>query len=363
MGELAAWLTSWILILEFSGGPMTVAAGWSGYIVEIFRQGGIHIPEYLTTVPSHGGLVNLPAILISLFVTFLLVRGTQTGALVNNILVVVKLGAIFLFLMVAAPHFKLSNWENFTPFGMSGVFKASALMILAYTGFDSVATAVEECKNPKRDVVIGLIGSLLLSTVLYMAVSGMLTGIVPFTELNNAKPLAHALTINGSHIGSALVAVGGVAGMTTVILVQIYAQSRVLYVMARDGLLPKAFCKLHPKYHTPYISTFIVGITVALVSGFVPISILGNLASMATLAVFIIASFAVLVLRKKFPDIERPFKCPAVYAIATVATVCCAYLFIQLIPVVGKHFLLWVAIGLAVYLLYSYKRSNLNGAA
>ncbi|AIL65176.1 amino acid permease [Rickettsiales bacterium Ac37b] len=360
LGEIFAWISACLLILEFSVGAMTVAVGWSSYMVEILRQGGIELPVMFTTPYFGGGMINLPAVIISLFLTFILVRGTQTGALINNTLVAVKLLAIFIFLIIAAPHFSLNNWDDFTPFGVNGVIKAAAVVLLAYTGFDSLATTVEECKNPKRDITIGLIGSLVVCAILYMAVAAMLTGIVPYSELNNAKPLAYALKRNGSNIGSALVAVGGMAGMTTVILVNIYAQSRVLFVMSRDGLLPGVFSKLHTKYHTPYLSVIVVGIVVSIIAGLVPINVLSSLASMGTLSIFIIASIVVVVLRKQYPDIERPFKCPVVYLISILSIVCCGYLFLQLIPEAGIYYIIWLFIGLILYFICKLKCSRVD---
>ncbi|MFV9875215.1 MAG: amino acid permease [Rickettsiales endosymbiont of Dermacentor nuttalli] len=360
LGEVFAWISACLLILEFSVGAMTVAVGWSSYMVEILRQGGIELPITLTTPYFDGGVINLPAVIISLFLTFILVRGTKTGALINNTLVVVKLLAIFIFVVIAAPHFSLDHWKDFSPFGVNGIVKAAAVVLLAYTGFDSIATTVEECKNPKRDITIGLIGSLVICAVLYMAVAAMLTGIVPYTELNNAKPLAYALKRNGSNIGSALVAVGGIAGMTTVILVNLYAQSRVLFVMSRDGLLPKVFSNLHAKYHTPYISVIIIGLVISIIAGLVPINILSGLASMGTLSIFIIASVVVVVLRKQYPDVERPFKCPLVYLISVCSILCCSYLLIQLIPVVGKYYAMWLVIGIVLYFVYKLKHNTLN---
>lgn len=361
LGEIVAWLTGWLIILEFGVGATTVAAGWSAYVVDILKQANIIIPPSLATVPSKGGIINLPAIIISLLITALLVKGTKESALLNNILVVVKLAAITIFVIVAIPNFKLSNWDNFAPFGFSGIATGAAVVFLAFTGFDSLAAAAEECKNPKRDMTIGLIGSLIVCMILYMIVAAMLTGIVPFTELiGNEKPLAHALRLNGSQIGSALVAAGGIAGMSTVIIVNIFALSRVFLVMSRDGLLPSFFGNLHHKYNTPYISTIIIGLGVALVAGLVPIDIISNLASMGTLTVFILASLIVMILRYNQPELERPFKCPAVYLVGTLAILMCGFLFFKLMSVVGQYFLLWLIIGLVIYFTYSFKNSKLT---
>ncbi|MFN7039311.1 MAG: amino acid permease [Alphaproteobacteria bacterium] len=362
LGEFAAWMTSWFIILEFAVGSTTVAAGWSGYFVDILKQTGIMLPHSLTSTPSEGGIINLPAVFIALFVTSILVRGTKESAMLNNILVAVKIGAIFLFLAVAAPNFELRHWENFAPNGFAGISTGAAVVFLAFIGFDSLATAAEECKNPKRDITIGIIASLVICTILYALIAAGLTGIVDYKELNNAKPLAYALGAIGKGKIAAIVAASAVAGMTTVILVQIYAQSRIFLAMARDGLLPKAFGKLHPKFGTPYISTIVIGSLVAIVSGLVPISILGNMANMGTLSVFIIASIVVMVLRKTAPDMERPFKCPLIHLVGAIAIISCGYLFLQLMPLVGKYYLIWSCLGVVIYFIYGYRASNMNKA-
>jgi APA family basic amino acid/polyamine antiporter len=360
LGEYIAWITGALLVLEFGVGPTVVAAGWSAYVTDILKHLDIIIPFEYTTVPSNGGIVNLPAMIITFLITCLLIKGTKESALLNNILVVVKLAAILLFVFIAVPHFDLKNWEPFAPFGFNGIAQGGAMVFIAFAGFDSLAAAADECKNPKRDITIGLIGSLIICTILYVIVAAVLTGIVPYTELNNEKPLAHALRLNGSSIGSALVAAGGIAGMTTVLIVQIYAQSRVFYAMARDGLLPKSFTKLHPRFNTPYVSTIVTGLAVSLCAGFFPINTLNSLTNMGTLSVFIIASIVVVVLRHKNPELERPFKCPAIYLISSIAILLCGYLLYQLIPVAGVYYVGWLLFCTAIYFLYSYKSSNLN---
>ena len=360
LGEMVAWIVGWGLILEYAVGASTVAAGWSGYMVGILNSAGIHLPDVITKVPSQGGIVNLPAVLIALFVGLLLIRGTKESAQLNRILVSVKLGAIFLFLTIAVPHIRVSNWADFNPFGFNGIATGAAFIFFAYVGFDAVACAAEECHNPNRDLPIGIIGSLLVCTILYIAVAGTLTGIVPYATLNNAEPLASALRANGSNIGSALVATGAIAGMTTVLLVLMYGQSRIFFVMSRDGLLPPIFCKLHSRFHTPYISSIMIALGVALVSGFTPIATMGNLTSMGTLLAFIVVAFGVMIMRTTKPDAPRPFKCPAVYVIAPIAILSCGYLMYQLILTTGKPFLIWSAIGIVVYFSYGCCRKKCN---
>jgi len=352
MGEIVAWAVGWGLMLEYAVGASTVAAGWSGYMVGILRVVGIHLPAVLTKVPSDGGIINLPAVLIALFVGLLLVRGTKEGAVVNRFLVSIKLGAIFIFIAVASPHIKAVNWENFMPFGWNGVATGAGAIFFAYVGFDAVACAAEECKNPNRDLPIGIIGSLLVCTLLYITVAGVLTGIVPFSTLNNPEPLASALRANGSNIGSALVATGAIAGMTSVLLVLMYGQSRIFFVMSRDGLLPQFFSILHKRFQTPYISSIIIAVAVALISGLTPIRTMGDLTSMGTLFAFIIVAIGVLVMRSTRPDIKRPFRCPAVYIVAPIAILSCGFLIFELLQTTGKPFAIWGAFGLVVYFSY-----------
>lgn len=362
LGEVFAWMVGWILILEYTVGASTVASGWSGYVVGILREAGFHLSDNFTKVPSEGGIINLPAALVAIVQASILVWGMKESVTLNRVLVAVKLGAIFLFLIIAAPKADLTNWENFLPFGYSGVAVGAATIFFAYIGFDMLASTAEECVNPKKDLTIGIIGSLLISTVLYMAVAAALTLIAPYQALDSAEPLALALRLNGSNIGSALVATGAIAGMTTVLLVQMYGQSRIFFVMSRDGMMPKAFSKLHKKFHTPHISTMFIGLAVAMVSGFTPIDMIAQLTSMGTLIAFIFVSIIVLVLRKKFPDLERPFKCPLVNVVAPFAIVSSFYLMWKLLEEHWQPLMIWAGLGLIIYVLYSYRASNMNTA-
>lgn len=360
LGEFIAWLVAWGLILEYTVASSTVAAGWSGYFVGILKSGGISLPESLTKVPSEGGVINLPAVCISLFIGILLVRGTKESIVLNRILVAIKLGVIFLFLAVAAPHIEMENYANFFPYGWHGVGIGAATIFFAYLGFDAVATTAEECKNPNRDLPIGIIGGLLICIALYVAVSLALTGIVNFSELNNPEPMAYALRVNGSNIGSALVGTGAITGMVAVLLVLMYGQSRIFFVMSRDGLIPEFFSKLHKKFGTPYVGCLFVTVAVAIISGFTPIQTMGQMSSLGTLFAFTVVSIGVLVMRVRSPNIERPFKCPAVFVVAPLAIISCSYLMYNLFLKTGKPFLVWFAIGLVVYFAYSYRRSPLH---
>jgi basic amino acid/polyamine antiporter, APA family len=360
LGEFIAWLVAWGLVLEYSLTASTVAAGWSAYFVGILKSAGVLLPEYLTKVPSEGGLVNLPAVLICLSIGVLLIRGTKESLVVTRILVAVKFAVIFLFLALAAPHIKMENYAEFLPFGWNGVMIGAAAIFFAYLGFDSIATTAEECKNPNRDLPIGIIGGLLICAIVYLVVSLALTGITHYSTLNNAEPMAYALRVNGSNIGSALVATGTLAGLMAVLLVFMYSQSRIFFVMSRDGLLPKVFSKINKRFDTPSFGCAFVAIIAALISGFTPIEIMGDLCSLGTLFAFVMVAMAVMVLRITKPNAERPFKCPAVFVVGTLAVISCSYLLYQLFIKTGNISLIWFALSAVVYFSYTYHKSPLN---
>ncbi|MDF2570498.1 MAG: yhdG 1 [Sporomusa sp.] len=360
LGEIIAWIVGWNLVLEYSVGSSAVAAGWSGYMVGLLKSGGIELPVALTAVPADGGIVNLPAMLISLFLSLLLVRGTKESVTLNKILVVVKLIAVFIFLVLAGPKVNPANWTPLMPYGFSGVAAGAAIIFFAYIGFDAVATAAEECRDPKRDLPIGIIGSLIVCTILYIVVAGVLTGVVPYQDLNNAEPVAYALRAIGYNFGSALVGTGAIAGITTVLLVLMYGQTRIFFAMSRDGLIPASICKIHPKYGTPHIITIVAGIAVALIAGFTPIGVIAELTNIGTLFAFVVAAIGVLVLRYTQPNIPRSFKCPAVTIVAPLAVLSCGYLMLNLPTETWIRFGIWSAIGFAVYFIYSYRNSALN---
>lgn len=360
LGEFLAWLVGWNLILEYSIGASAVAGGWSAYMVGLIKSAGVNVPHALTAVPADGGIVNLPAMLITLFLTYLLVKGVKESVKVNKILVGVKFCAIFLFLLLAGPEVDVKNWDPFMPFGFAGVSAGAAVIFFAYLGVDSVATAAEETKNPNRDMPIGIIGSLIICTILYIAVAGVMTGVVPYTELNTAEPVTYVLRSIGYNFGSAIVGTGAVAGLTTVLLVMMYAQSRAFFAMSRDGLIPKKICKIHPKYGTPYLITILVGIGVALVSGFMPIAVVAEMCSIGTLFAFVVSIIGVVVMRKTYPDAPRPFRCPAVHTVAAIAIAACLYIMYNLAEVTWYRFLIWSVVGIAVYFLYGYKHSTLH---
>ncbi|MBM3579772.1 MAG: amino acid permease [Alphaproteobacteria bacterium] len=360
MGEFVAWLVGWGLILEYGVGAATVAAGWAGYVTGILKSGGITIPEIFTKTPDSGGLINLPAVLISLFIGAMLYRGMKQGVALNRVLVVIKLLVIFIFLLIATPMIKTENWEDFTPFGINGILMGAAIVFYAYIGFDCIATAAEECKNPRHDLPIGIIGSLLICMILYTSVSLILTGIAPYFSLNNTEPVAKALRENGSNIGSALVATGAVAGMTSVLLILIYGQSRIFFVMARDRLLPAFINKIHRKFDTPHRSVVLTSFAVAMTAGLLPLEVLSQLVSLGTLFAFMVVALGVLILRITDPKAHRSFHCPAVYFTAPMAILSCGYLVWSLLMQNGVWFMLWSLLGLIVYFTYGYHKSPLG---
>ena len=360
VGEFFAWLVGWNLVLEYSVGASAVAGGWSAYVVGLLKTAGIELPATWTSVPADGGIVNLPAVLITLFLTFLLVRGVRESVTVNKVLVGVKLAAIFLFLFLAAPSVDPTNWEPFMPFGFSGVSAGAAVIVFAYLGVDSIATAAEETKNPAHDMPTGIIASLLICTVLYIAVTAVMTGNVPYTELDNAEPVAFVLRQLGYRFGSALVGTGAIAGLTTVLLVMMYAQTRAFFAMSRDGLIPQSICKVHPRFATPHRITIIVGLAVAAISGFTPINVIAEMCSVGTLFAFIVSSVGVMIMRKKYPDLARPFRCPAIYDVGTLAIVSCGYIMYNLSSMTWERFWIWSALGILVYFLYGYRHSREN---
>ena len=360
LGEFMAFLVGWNLILEYTVTCSTVAAGWSGYVVGLLISGGLNLSIDFLKVPAEGGIINLPAVFITMFLCILLVRGTKESIFINRILVFVKIAVIFIFLCLAIPNIDVRNWDPFLPFGYQGIASGAAIVFFAYIGFDAVATSAEEAKNPSRDLPIGILGSLGVCAVLYFFVALVLTGVVPYTDLNNAEPVAYALRVIGYPIGSAIVAVGAICGITTVLLVLLYGQARIFFALSRDGMIPAGICKIHKLYRTPYLVTIGGCILVSIIAGFAPIHLIAEMANIGTLSAFFIAGFGVLYLRIKRPDIKRGFKCPAIYFVAPMAMICCGYLMYNLPIHTWIRFVVWCGIGLVVYFGYSYKHSKLE---
>ena len=363
LGEFIAFIVGWNLILEYTVTSSAVAVGWSGYVVGLFASAGLVLPHELVVAPAEGGIFNLPAVLITLFLSFLLVRGTKESVKLNRILVFVKLAAIFLFLVLAAPHVDATNWEPFLPFGYSGVVSGAAIVFFAYIGFDAVATTAEECRNAARDLPVGIIGSLFICTLLYAVVAAVLTGVVPYSMLDTAEPVAFALRHIGYNVGSAIVAVGAICGITTVLLVLLYGQARIFFAMSRDGMVPANVCKIHRRFHTPYRVTILGAIFVSVIAGVFPIGMIAEMANIGTLSAFLIASIGVMVLRKTEPDLKRNFKCPAVWLIAPLAVLSCGYLMANLPLATWHRFGFWILFGLCVYFGYSRAHSVIGRRA
>ncbi len=381
LGELAAWTIGWDLILEYAVGAMAVAIGWSGYMQQLLAGVGITLPTALSAAPPVG-VINILAVLIVLAITTLLVIGIRASARANGVIVAVKLAAVLFFIVTGAAYVRPENWSPFAPFGWSGIMAAGGVVFFAYLGFDAVSTTAEEAKNPKRDLPIGIIMSLVVCTVLYLVVAAVLSGIVPVTQYRaNAEalpgaaivspeesarflnaPVAYALAVIGQDWASYLVSAGAVAGITSVLLVLLMSQPRIFFAMSRDGLLPPAVSKVHPRFGTPYITTIITGLIVALVAGLTQILVVGEMTSIGTLFAFIVVCAAVLMLRVKRPDAYRPFRVPGGPVIPVLGILSCAYLMLSLPVITWVRFLVWLNIGVAIYWLYGRTHSPLASA-
>ncbi|MBO8127981.1 MAG: amino acid permease [Peptococcaceae bacterium] len=360
LGEFVAWIVGWNLMLEYMVALGAVAIGWGSYFTDMMRSVGFTLPRALVASPAEGGIVNLPGVLVTFLIAYLVFRGTKQSASVNRVIVFIKLAVILLFIILGIKYVNPANWRPFLPFGPSGIVQGAAIIFFAYIGFDAVATAAEETKKPQRDLPIGIIGSLAISTILYIGVTLVLTGLVPYSQLNTASPVATALLRVGIPFAGLIVSIGALAGISSVLVVMLYAQSRIFFAMARDGLLPPVFARVHPKYKTPYFSILIAGGVVALTAGFLPISIVAQLANIGTLTAFIITAVGVLILRKKRPDLPRPFKTPGTPVTPLVSIAVSLFLILNLPPLTWIRFAVWMAIGLIIYFVYSYRHSKLN---
>jgi len=365
LGEIVAWMIGWDLLLEYGLATSTVAVGWSGYFQSLLKGIGIVLPEALRAapgaIPGVNTVFNLPAFLIMMVLTFMLSLGVRESARVNNIMVAIKTGVVLLFIFVGVFYVKPDNWTPFMPFGMGSVMSAAALVFFAFIGFDAVTSAAEEVKNPTRDLPIGIIGSLIVCTILYVLVSGIMTGIVPFPNFKGVDhPVSLALQYAGQDWVAGFVDLAAILGMSTVILVMAYGQTRILFAMSRDGLLPKKFSTVHPKYGTPYFATWMVGIIFGLIAAVVPLGVLAELVNIGTLAAFSLVSVAVIVLRKTRPDLPRAFRCPGVPVVPALAIVFCLALMSFLSWHTWVAFAIWLVLGLVVYFGYARSRSLLN---
>ncbi|MBV8644851.1 MAG: amino acid permease [Candidatus Eremiobacteraeota bacterium] len=358
LGEFTAWIVGWGLILEYALGAATVAIGWSGYFTDFIGTLGIVLPKSLTTNPFDGGVINLPAALIILLITVLLIRGTSESDKVNKTIVAIKLLVVAFFIVVGAGHVNPANWHPFMPFGVGGIINGAGLVFFAYIGFDAVSTSAEEVRNPARDLPRGIMGSLAVCTVLYIAVSAILTGILPYTQLNVPSPVSYSLIQIGLNWAGAIVAVGAIAGLTTVLLVMLFGQSRVFFAMSRDGLLPAVFSRIHPRFRTPYLSSALVGVVVAAVAAIGRLDVVADLVNIGTLVAFALVSIGVIVLRQTRPDMKRGFRVPGSPVVPALSAVAAIALVLKGLPVLTLVFYLtWLLIGLGVYFGYSRMRS------
>jgi APA family basic amino acid/polyamine antiporter len=381
MGELVAWIIGWDLILEYLVSAAAVSVGWSGYVVAFMHDAfGVDLPHAWTSAPvlwkeDHfemtGAIVNLPAALIVLAVTAMLVRGIKESARVNTVIVIVKVIIVLLFIVFAAPFVHRENWHPFIPpnegpfgrFGISGVFQGATMVFFSYIGFDAVSTAAQEAKNPQRDLPIGILGSLGICTVLYIAVSLILTGVVSYTKLSVPHPIALGVEATGQVWLATAVEIGAIAGLSSVMLVMLLGQPRIFFAMANDGLIPAVAAKIHPRFGTPYVTTIVTGVLCAAGGGVLPIEILAELTSIGTLFAFVLVSLGVMILRIRRPDLPRSFKAPGgPYVVPILGMLTSGTLMYTATTATIIRLFVWMAIGLVVYFAYGRRHSKLRAA-
>ena len=365
LGEIVAWIIGWDLILEYAVSNMSVAVGFSAYIQDLCDNlFGAHLPQALAypPIPAPGGpagIFNIPALLITLLVTVVLVRGVRESAEANTTMVLIKIGAILLFCLGSARAINSANWHPFAPHGFPGILTGASIVFFTYIGFDSVSTAAEECRNPQKDLPFGIITTLIVCTILYGSVSLVLTGIAKYSTLTSASPVADALKALGFNRLRVVVTAGALAGMMSSLLVYQYGQARIWFAMSRDRLLPSFFSAVHPRFQTPYISTWIAGFLVGIPAGIWDIDTFAELSNIGTLFAFALVSAGVIVLRKKQPDRPRAFRVPMVPLFPLISIACCVVLMMGLPLRTWIRFFLWLFIGFAIYFPFGRKRSTL----
>jgi len=379
VGEILAWFIGWNLVLEYVLGASLVAVGWSGYVVSFLRDFGIAIPADLCNAPftfkdgewiATGAILNFPSVFIVALITTILYFGIKESVRFNNIIVIIKIAVILLFIGFGISYINPENYVPFIPentgqpgqFGWSGIFRAAGIVFLAFLGFDAVSTVAQESKNPQRDMPIGILGSLIIVTILYILVSLVLTGMVNYKLLNVPDPIAVGIDSAGARLFwlRPIIKIGAIAGMSSVILVLLTGMPRILYAMSVDGLLPPVIGKVHRKFRTPHITTIIVGSIVAAISGIFPIDLIGELVSIGTLLAFSMVCVSILILRIKRPDMHRPFKTPIVWFVASAGAIGCIYLMTSLPGSTWVRLGIWTLIGLSIYFFYGIKHSKLN---
>ena len=391
MGELVAWIIGWDLVLEYAAGAATVGVGWSGHLVDLLKNFGLALPATLSNAPTKwcevedvakavascghtglnftGALLNAPAVAVVALMSTILVIGIKESATVNNFIVFLKIAIVLLIIFVGLGHINTANWHPFIPdntgkwgtYGVSGILRGAGMVFFAYIGFDAVSTAAQEARNPQRDLPIGILGSLAICTLLYVVVSAVLTGMVPYSELNVSAPMAYAMEkIGAPFFVRVLVDVGAVLGLGSVILVMLLGQSRVFYSMSRDGLIGKWGSAVHSKYRTPYISTIFTGIAVGLATGILPLDLISQLVNIGTLLAFVLVCAGVLILRKTRPDLDRPFRTPWVPFVPIMGILCCVGLMATLPGYTWIRLIVWLIIGFVIYFSYGRKHSVLQ---
>ncbi|MFF0308295.1 amino acid permease [Streptosporangium sp. NPDC004379] len=384
LGEFPAWIIGWDLTLELMLAAAVVAVGWSGYLTSLLDSAGLALP---TAIAGEGAAFNLPAALIVLVLTAILVAGVKLSSRFNLIVVAIKVTVVLLVIVAGLFFVKGANYSPFIPpakqtpaveglaapliqvvfgispvaFGVMGIFTAAAIVFFAFIGFDVVATAAEETRNPQRDLPIGIIGSLVICTVLYVAVSLVVVGMEPYSRLSEAAPLADAFKAVGQTWAATLISIGALAGLTTVVMILMLGQSRVTFAMARDNLLPGWFARVHPKFGTPYRITILMGVIVALLAGLVPLSAIAELVNIGTLFAFVIVSIAVVILRRTRPELPRSFRTPLVPLVPILSVLACVYLMLNLPVETWLRFVVWMLLGIVVYAVFGYRHSRAAG--
>jgi len=359
MGEIWAWMIGWVLIFEYLISASAVAVGWSSYIVGLLNSVGMILPQLITNPPGLG-IINLPAFFIILLLTGVLALGVKESARFNAVIVIINISIILLFILVGINFIKPSNYQPFIPYGWTGVVQGAAMVFFAYIGFDAVSTAAEETKNPQKTLPIGIIGSLIISSILYIVVAAVLNGMVPYSLLDTAAPVTFALEKVGANWAASIVSFGAIFGLTSVLLTSLFGQTRIFFSMSRDGLLPNIFSIVHENWRSPIASVIIVGVIASLIAAFLPLGLIIELVNIGTLSAFIFLALSIIILRRERPDIPRKFKCPLVPVIPILSILFSSFLIFQLSSTTLERFAISLIIGLIVYFVYGHRNSKLR---